>query len=66
MHTLVLVEDVFVKLSAMAGKVDLWPVHLPLVNISGSIIGAEATISVPTTIMMLESGVKVCRPAQMI
>ena len=55
MLTLVLVKDEFAKLTAMVEKVDSWTVHLLHVDTSGT----TATISMPTTLMMLESDVKV-------
>ena len=55
MLTLVLVKDEFVKLTAVVEKVDSWTVHLLHVDISGT----TATISMPNTLMMLESDVKV-------
>ena len=58
MPTLVLVQEKFIKLFAMAEKVDSWTVHLPSV-VDMSMCGATAILSMLFTLMMLESDVKV-------
>ena len=58
MPALVLVQDKFIKLLAMAEKVDSWTVHLPSV-IDMSMYGAATIFSMLFTLMMLESDVKV-------
>ena len=58
MLTLVLVQDKFIKLFAMAEKIDSWTVHLPSVVDMG-MCGAIAILSMLFTLMMLESDVKV-------
>ena len=59
MPALVLVQDKFIKLFAMAEKVDSWTVHLPSVVDMNTSIGATAILSMLFTLMMLESDVKV-------
>ena len=59
MPTLVLVKDQFVKLTALAGKVDSWIVHLPFVVDMNTSIGATAILCMLFTLTMLESDVKV-------
>jgi len=59
MPTLVLVQDQFVKLTAMAGKVDSLTVCLPFVVDINMAIGATAILSMLFTLMMLESDAKV-------
>ena len=59
MPTLVLVEDQFVKLTAMAGKVDSLTVRLPFVVDMNTPIGATAILCMLFTLMMLESDAKV-------
>ena len=59
MPTLVLVQDQFVKLTAMAGKVDSLTVCLLFVVDMNMAIGATAILSMLFTLMMLESDAKV-------